>query len=308
MKDFNPTFFNQVELLLTILPYIADEKCFAVKGGTAINLFVRDMPRLSVDIDLAYLPFQERENDLLQIEQALTRIKQSLLSVYSDIHIRERRMHKEQFLIKLFVVRDNAQIVIEPNTILRGTVLPCQKRDLVKKAEKLFQMSVSDIPILSIADLYAGKICAALDRQHPRDLFDIKVLFEHEGITEEIRQVFVCYLASSRRPMHELLEPNLKDFRGLFASEFTGMTDMTVTYDELHAVRDRLIGEIKQALTSKERDFLISIKLGEPDWSLMEFAHLNRLPALQWKLQNVKKTGEQKQKNELNQLRAVLEL
>jgi len=51
---------SQVELLLRVLPYVAKEKVFALKGGTAINLFVRDLPRLSVDIDLTYLPFEDR--------------------------------------------------------------------------------------------------------------------------------------------------------------------------------------------------------------------------------------------------------
>ena len=60
-------FFKQVELLLRTLPYIAAEKCFALKGGTAINLFVRDMPRLSVDVDLTYLPVEPREESLGKI-------------------------------------------------------------------------------------------------------------------------------------------------------------------------------------------------------------------------------------------------
>jgi len=56
------SFSSQVRLLVSVLPYVAKEKCFALKGGTAINLFIRDMPRLSIDIDLAYLPIQDREN------------------------------------------------------------------------------------------------------------------------------------------------------------------------------------------------------------------------------------------------------
>lgn len=47
----------QMDLLLQVLPLVAKEESFALKGGTAINLFVRDMPRLSVDIDLTWLPF-----------------------------------------------------------------------------------------------------------------------------------------------------------------------------------------------------------------------------------------------------------
>ena len=53
---FREVYRRQVQLLIRVLPSIAEEACFALKGGTAINLFVRDMPRLSVDIDLTYLP------------------------------------------------------------------------------------------------------------------------------------------------------------------------------------------------------------------------------------------------------------
>ncbi|NOX86110.1 MAG: nucleotidyl transferase AbiEii/AbiGii toxin family protein, partial [Chlorobi bacterium] len=53
-------YLAQVDLLLQIMPYVAKEEIFALKGGTAINLFVRDMPRLSVDMDLTYLPFDTR--------------------------------------------------------------------------------------------------------------------------------------------------------------------------------------------------------------------------------------------------------
>jgi hypothetical protein len=65
-------YFRQVQLLVRIIPLIASESCFALKGGTAINLFVRDIPRLSVDIDLVYLPMDERETALQNIRAALT--------------------------------------------------------------------------------------------------------------------------------------------------------------------------------------------------------------------------------------------
>ncbi len=73
-----------------------------------------------------------------------------------------------------------------------------------------------EIPVLSFADLYGGKICAALDRQHPRDLFDIKLLSEARGLNEEVSQAFVIYLASHNRPMSELLSPNFQGMNGNF--------------------------------------------------------------------------------------------
>lgn len=67
-------YLAQVRLLMSVLPDIAKENVFALKGGTAINLFYRDMPRLSVDIDLAYLPTGDRETALTEIDEALDRI------------------------------------------------------------------------------------------------------------------------------------------------------------------------------------------------------------------------------------------
>ena len=67
-------FEGQVALLVRILPYVGTEACFALKGGTAINLFVRDLPRLSVDIDLVYLPIEDRETSLIGIRSALSRM------------------------------------------------------------------------------------------------------------------------------------------------------------------------------------------------------------------------------------------
>jgi hypothetical protein len=69
------TYRAQVDLLLQVLPHVAKEESFALKGGTAINLFVRDMPRLSVDIDLTWLPFDDRATALVGITDALRRVK-----------------------------------------------------------------------------------------------------------------------------------------------------------------------------------------------------------------------------------------
>jgi predicted nucleotidyltransferase component of viral defense system len=71
---FTDIYRKQVELLVQTLPQVAEETCFALKGGTAINLFVRDMPRLSVDIDLTYLPISDRNHSLADIDAALKRI------------------------------------------------------------------------------------------------------------------------------------------------------------------------------------------------------------------------------------------
>jgi predicted nucleotidyltransferase component of viral defense system len=66
---------DQVKLLLAVIPEVAKEHCFALHGGTAINLFIRDMPRLSVDIDLTYIPIESRNESFQKITHALSQIK-----------------------------------------------------------------------------------------------------------------------------------------------------------------------------------------------------------------------------------------
>jgi len=303
---YNETYQNQLQLLVTILPEVAKEKCFCIKGGTAINLFYTDMPRISVDIDLVYLPLSTRTTAIQEIHDALLRIKSNIESLYDDIEVNTHYTHKEKILSKLYVSHSGTEIVIEPNLVLRGSVFPSEKMALVKNAATFLKASISDVPILSRAEVYAGKICAALDRQHPRDLFDIKILYENGGITEEIRQAFVVYLASSPRPISEMLNPNLLEIERIFASEFSGMTMQEVTLKELTNARQQLISDIRNKLTDNEKSFLLSIKTGAPQWDLLPFENLEQLPALKWKLMNIQRMDDIKRESAVRKLKDAL--
>ena len=305
MKD--SPYFKQAQLMLRVMPQVAAEECFALKGGTALNLYVRDMPRLSVDIDLTYLPLEPRDTALVNIGEALQRIAAAIRRTVPGVTVQEIRTRGAEHVSKLTVGTAEATIKIEPNLVLRGTVFSPEERELSGQAESLFELSAT-ASTLAVADLYGGKLCAALDRQHPRDIFDVKVLMENEGITDEIRIAFIIYLSSHDRPMSELLEPKLKDFRQVFGQEFSGMAAEEVEHDELVAVRDRLIETIKNTMTENEKKFLLSIKQGKPDWDLMPVAGIERLPAIQWKLINIRKMGKKKQMESLQKLQSVLGL
>lgn len=305
MKD--SPYFKQAQLMLRVMPHVAAEACFALKGGTAINLYVRDMPRLSVDIDLTYLPLEPRDTALANIGEALQRIAAAIRRTVPGATVQAIRARGAEHVSKLTVRTTEATIKIEPNLVLRGSVFSPVERELSEQAELLFEASAT-ASTLAVADLYGGKLCAALDRQHPRDIFDVKILMENEGITHDIRTAFIIYLASHDRPMSELLEPNLKDFRQLFEQEFAGMTDEDVEHDELVAVRDRLIETIRNSMTENEKKFLLSIKQGQPDWGLMPVAGIEQLPAIQWKLMNIRKMNTKKQKESLQKLQAALGL
>jgi predicted nucleotidyltransferase component of viral defense system len=301
-------YFKQAELMLKTIPHVAAETCFALKGGTAINLFVREMPRLSVDIDLTYLPVDEPRNTALKrMSDALDRIGIAIKRAIVGTRVQETRAQNTDRVTRLTVAVGPTRIKIEPNEVIRGSVFPAQERELTRRAEDTFELSVT-AQTLSLADLYGGKLCAALDRQHPRDLFDVKLLLDNEGITEEIRQAFVVYLASHDRPMHELLDPTRKGIRRIYENEFSGMAVDEVSYDELIAARETLVETLRKELTNDEREFLVSLKAGQPKWNLMGIEGLEKLPAVQWKLTNIKKIPAKKQKELLEKLRRVVEL
>lgn len=293
-------FFRQAALMLEMIPFVAQEECFALKGGTAINFFLRDMPRLSVDIDLVYLPLESRDIALKQISSALQRIAAAVRKERNDCSVQEKVVSGNR-VTKLFVRNRQEQITIEPNEVIRGTVYGVEERMTVLKVEEVFKKSAS-VKNLSVADLYGGKLCAALDRQHPRDIFDMKILLDNEGFTPEIQKAFVVYLAGHDRPIHELLDPGLQDIKTAYDEAFQGMTVQPVSYKTLLEVREDYIATVKNMLTTNERKFLLSIKEGAPDWSLIEIQNLDKLPAIQWKLRNIKTLKEKNPKKHEEQL------
>jgi predicted nucleotidyltransferase component of viral defense system len=300
-------FFIQAELLLQIIPFFSNVQIFALKGGTAINFFIRNLPRLSVDIDLAYLPVTDREKAIADISMALEKIAELIPQRLFVTQIDRKYLIDSRRTIALLVRKDDASVKIEPNLVVRGAVFPSENRILCKKAETLFEQSVAS-STLSFADIYAGKICAALDRQHPRDLFDIKMLLENEGLTDQIRQAFIVYLISHPRPIVELLDPNFIDISQTYENEFRGMTTEDISLKDLIQTRATLVRLIKRSLTINERRFILSVKQREPQWSLLDLEHIRDLPAVKWKLINLGRMNSSKHQKAVKHLREYLEL
>jgi predicted nucleotidyltransferase component of viral defense system len=299
-------YLEQVRLLLRWLPALSAADCFALKGGTAINLFVRDLPRLSVDIDLAFLPLSSRDEALAVTRDALAAMAERAQRTVPDLRIVDGGSADSP---KLIAATGRAQIKIEPNPVLRGTVFPSGTRRLVPAAEAMFELSVS-APVLSHADLFAGKLCAALDRQHPRDWFDVRMLLDNEGLDDALQQAFVVYLACHHRPMAELLAPPPRALQETFDREFSGMTREPVAVEALESAQRELPVLLRSRLTEGERRFLLSIKRGEPDWPLLPVPHLAELPALRWKLANIEKLKQSPARHRaaVDKLRTTLEI
>ena len=305
MIDRNNPYFKQAELLVRILPALEPEPCFAIKGGTAINLFIRELPRLSVDIDLVYLPIQDRETSLAKIDQALSHIHQRIEGLIPGAVVDPLRISAGAPEIgKLIVRAEGVQVKLEVNHVFRGTVYDAEERALAETSQGHFGFGMAKL--VSFADLYGSKTCAALDRQHPRDLFDMKLLFDREGWTDEIRRSFLVYLIGHNRPMSELIEPNRLDLHTPFTNEFQGMTTEAVSVEELEAVRERLIETVSESLTDDERTFLFSMKRLDPQWHLLGIEGIDRLPAVQWKLFNLRRMEPGKRARALKILESKL--
>ncbi len=269
-------FRAQVGLLLRTIPFIAKERCFALKGGSAINLFVRDLPRLSVDIDLTYVHVFPRAKSLGAIDKAMTRIGDRIEKGLRRSRITPSR--HEGAVTKLVVREDRVQIIIEVTPVLRGCAYEPEMRSVSSAVED--QFGFAEMQVVSFADLYAGKIVAALDRQHPRDLFDVRLLMANEGITDELRAAFIVYLLSHTRPMAEVLAGRPEDIAHDFHNNFAGMTADPVTLDDLIAARTTLVGSIVGEMPDRHRTFLISFEKGEPDWDLLGLPKVDKLPAV----------------------------
>ena len=275
-------YVRQVSLLVRTLPEIAEEEEFALKGGTAINLFVRDLPRLSVDIDLVYLPIAERAESLAAVRASLSRIA-SRIDRRSGLESRKLSADGTKFEVS----DGTARVLIEANPVLRGTVFPAELRAVSPKVEERF--GFAEMQLVSTADLYAGKIAAALDRQHPRDLFDVHYLLETDGIADELFTAFLVYLVSHNRPPHELLAPHFQDLSSIYENDFVGMTVEEVSLTTLEAVRKQLVKEIQgRAGIGQARDFLLSFFSLEPDWAKLALeADIAALAAVKWKVRNL---------------------
>ena len=295
---------KQVKLLLRILPEIAREESFALHGGTAVNLFYKNMPRLSVDLDLTWLPFDDRESDLQAIREKLISLRARVAKNIPGITAREPVIESEEYKMR-FTSSDGSDVKVEVNTINRGVYDKPVLLSLCSRAQEMFEM-YCEIQIVPFGQLYGGKIVATLDRQHPRDLFDIKTLLDNSSYDDDLKKgVFFCLL-SSKRPIHELLEPSLLDLRRVLETQFGGMTDQSFTYDMFEATRNQLIDIVRKGITEEERKFLISFSYGEPVWFPYDFS---KFPGVQWKLLNIhrlRKANSAKHRMQIEELEDLL--
>ena len=282
---FNPVYARKVKLLLQLMPYVTNEGVFAVHGGTAINLFVKNMLRYSVDIDLTYIPLAGREESLNDINAHLASIAKNAKAGISGLHV-----VPNYATCKLLCEYHGYQVKIEVNQTKRGIIGgESQLTQLCDKAQDEFEV-YCEARIVPQTLLYGGKIAAALSRQHPRDLFDVK----HMDLSmSDVREGLIFCLLGSDRPIHESLAPTLIDQHEAMANQFEGMTDLAFSYEEFESARLQLIHDVNAMLTDADKQFLVSFEQGEPLWEGYEFAYFKNYPSVQWKLLNLAKLKKQ---------------
>ena len=297
------SYINQVQLLIRILPYVALEEDLALKGGTAINMFIWDMYRLSVDLDLCYIKFDERREALENISKIIARIKQKLANSIPGIRL-ESKGAGGDFEEKLICYLKDVQVKIEINTMMRGIIAPVTIRPIAKSAQNQFGL-FSEMQIISEGEIFGGKICAALDRQHPRDLFDIYYLLSGTGISQAIKNGFIMALLSHSRPIHEMFRPNFHDQENSFKTQFNGMNFQKFSYKDFEETRKKLVTIINEIANQEDREFLLSFKSGQPNWDLIKIEQLQNLPAVKWKLMNIQKLATNNPTKHLKLVKAL---
>lgn len=298
------TYSDQVHLLVRLLTYVRREESLALKGGTAINLFLRDMPRLSIDLDLVYLPIQDRVTSLKSIGNALERIRHDVERSVPNVTVESVSLPKSNETMRLIVASPQGTVKVEVSPVLRGSVFGTECREVAPAAAE--QFGFAEAKLLSVPDIFAGKMCAALDRQHPRDIFDVQYIIEADRMDSRLRTAFLVYLVSHNRPISELLAPKKKELHIPFVEEFDGMTQETVTIDQLNESRSRFFSMILPWLTDDDREFLISFKSGDPKWSHLGIDHIGDLPGVRWKQYNLDQMTPQARRAATRRLEEVL--
>lgn len=277
-------YIETARLMLLVAPQVFRAPDFAMKGGTALNIFLHDMPRLSVDIDVAFTNHTASRGEALQ---TIRRELQALCERLETLGVKGTPVGTEDSEdVKILVSRGTVNAKIEVNYNFRGTLIPPRAVRITESARRVFAADFS-IPALAKEELYGGKLVAALDRQHPRDFFDVREMFFGGHFDPGVVDCFVCYLAGHNRTVHDVLFSTDKNFSAIYEEQFVGMTARPVSISELEQARADLRAALDRHLQDRHKQFLLGLVRLEPEWDLMPFAHLRELPALKWKLLNL---------------------
>ena len=246
----------------------------------------------------------DRARSLADIETALRRIGERIEGALAFARVQTGVLREEGTVNKLFVRERGTQIKVEVTPVLRGCVFEPEEKAVSDAVEEQFGFAA--IQVVSFPDMFAGKLVAALDRQHPRDLFDIHDLLSNEGIDGELRTAFIVYLVSHHRPIERLLAPARRDMREEFERGLAEMMEVPVALDVLERTREELVAAIVGRMPDAHREFLLSIAGGEPQWSLLGMRSVSSLPAVEWRMRKLAQLDERERSAMVRRIEAAL--
>jgi len=139
------------------------------------------------------------------------------------------------------------------------------------------------------------------------DLFDVMVLLEREGLTEDVFHAFLLYLAGHKGVIAHTLAPRRRPIADLHAAQFVGMAERDVSVEELKNARENLVEMLYARMGAREKQFLLSVKRRQPDWSLIPVEGAAEWPALRWKLHNLGRMTAERHAAAVANLEQVLE-
>jgi len=302
---FRPDVLEKVAHLLGLLEALGSHPFLkgklALKGGTALNLFIFNVPRLSVDIDLNYVGAEERETMLAE----RPRIEQAVQAVFAREGFTVRRMPEEHAGGKWSLRYQSAagqggNLEVDLNFMYRVPLWPVTLSD----SYPVGTWQARQIPVLDIHELAAGKLAALLARRQARDLFDSLRILHMENLDHDrLRIAFVVYGAMNRKDWRTV---SVEDVN-FESAELTRQLIPTLRVAESAEQESfdqyglRLVEECRQALSvvlpfsENEKAFLdLLLEQGEIDSSILTSdldlqQRIQKQPLLEWKAVNVRK-------------------
>ncbi len=301
---FRPDFLEKAIQLLGLLEAIQSHPFLrgklALKGGTALNLFVFDVPRLSVDIDLNYVGAEDREAML----DERPRMEEAIQAVFSRQDLGVRRIPQDHAGGKWSLrypaaAGQSGRIDVDINYMYRVPLWPTTIMD----SHSLGSSRATGIPVMDIHELAAGKIAALLARRRARDLFDTRLVLSMGGLDlQRLRTAFVVYGAMSRRDWRTVSDQDvafdLSDLSGqLVPALRIGAVQVLDAVDYGNSLVDKCRKALDALLpfNDAERAFLdLLLDEGVVDATLLTSdevlqRRIQTQPLLEWKAQHVRR-------------------
>jgi predicted nucleotidyltransferase component of viral defense system len=302
---FRPDVLEKVAHLLGLLDAIRSHPFLkgkiVLKGGTALNLFILDVPRLSVDIDLNYVGATDRETMLTE----RPKVEQALQAVFSRENLNVRRMPEEHAGGKWSLRYESApgragNLEVDLNFMFRVPLWPVTICD----SHSVGTWRATGVPVLDRHELAAGKLAALLARRQARDVFDSHRILRMDNLDPHLLRIgFVVYGAMNRKDWRTVSAEDVDIDASDLARQL--IPTLRVNAAEVHAKSAeygaRLVRECREGLsallpfTESERAFLdelldrgvIDATILTADSSLQR--RIQEHPLLEWKALNVRR-------------------